>query len=80
MFCKLELFRYPQALHPEYHSLRRSGNYELPTPGSRDLLIGEKILQLDRARHADGLKPVTRLPVPQPERRTDFVRVETLVP
>src|ERR1039458_3930247 len=78
--CKLEPFRNPQPFHPEYDPVRRRGHYEPSTLCSGNLFIGEKVLQFDRACHADGLKSVTRLPVPQPDWRTDLVRVETLLP
>ena len=52
---------------------------KLPAPVPRNLPIGEKILQLDRTPHANRLKPVPGLPVPQLDNRPDLVRIKTLI-
>src|ERR1035441_2985271 len=77
-FCELESFRNPHSLQPKHFSCLRDSHYEAATAVSRDLVIGEEVLQSDRTRHPNWLKTVTRLPMPQSDQRTDTVRVETL--
>jgi len=69
LLCELKPFRYSHPFHPKDLPLSCGRHHKPATPVSRDLLIGEKVLQFDRARHADWLKAVPRSPVPQPNRR-----------
>src|ERR1041385_958888 len=48
-----------------------------PTPLlTRDLLVHEQILQLHRAGHPNGLKPISSAPVTQHDASADGIRVE----
>lgn len=77
--CKLKSFRNSGPFHPENLTLRRSRHQELAAPIARNLLIGEKVLQFNRARHADWLKTVSRLPMPQPDRRPHLIGIKGLL-
>ena len=76
--CKLEPFRNAHPLYPKHLPFCGDAQDELPALISRHLLIGEEVLQLDRTGHTNGLETVTRLPMPQADEGTDFVRVKTL--
>src|ERR1035437_1896192 len=67
-----------QTFNPNNFSAHRRRHHQSPAHGSRNFLVREQILKLDRMLHADGLKAIARLPMPQNNRRTDFVRVKKL--
>src|SRR5262249_49418000 len=71
-------FRNSHPFHPKHLIINRNRQHELMPALSRDLLVGEEILQLDRRRHANRLKSISPLPMTEQNVSTDPVRIEPL--
>src|SRR4029077_13684532 len=64
-FCKLESFRNPEPFDPEYAAFLSLRHHEFMPQRTRNLLIYKEILQFYGGSHADGLEPVSFLPISQ---------------
>src|SRR5688500_2665566 len=75
-----ETFAHALIFNPENFAAASRSNQESMPALARNLLVHKKILKLDRVRHADGLEPIARPPVPQFNLLTDSVCIKEFCP